>query len=28
MSEIGDFRKNKARYFGGYQNSPLTPAQQ
>ncbi len=24
MSEIGDFRKDKDRYFGGDQNSPLT----
>ena len=28
MSEIGDFRKAKHQYFGGDQNSPLTPAQQ
>ena len=26
MSGIGDFRKNKGQYFGGDQNSPLTPA--
>ena len=28
MSEIGDCSKAKHQYFGGYQNSPLTPAQQ
>ena len=28
MSEIGNFRKAKDEYFGGGQNSPLTPAQQ
>lgn len=27
MSEIGDFRKSKDLYFGGDQNSPLTPEQ-
>lgn len=28
MSEIVDFRKAKDQYFGGDQNSPLTPEQQ
>ena len=28
MSEIGDCSKAKHQYFGGDQNSPLTPAQQ
>lgn len=27
MSEIGDFRKAKDQYFGGDQDSPLTPEQ-
>ena len=27
MSEIGDFRKAKDQYFGGEQDSPLTPEQ-
>ena len=27
MSEIGDFRKSKDKYFGGDQSSPLTPEQ-
>ncbi len=27
MSEIGDFRKAKDQYFGGGQDSPLTPEQ-
>ena len=27
MSEIGDFRKSKDRYFGGDPDSPLTPDQ-
>ena len=27
MSEIGDFRKGKDKYFGGSEDSPLTPEQ-